>query len=248
MKKNIFSGETGFARFMNILADILIIGILWAICSLPVITAGTATTSAYYAMAKSVRYGEGYAVREFFHSFKINFKSSIGTNFLFLIGMAIVVADIIFTWGNRSTLNDSLFLIMCLVGFIISVVAIFYCILLSRFSWKTGLLFKNSFILSFKYLYVSVLLLVLFVGCLISIYLLPWSIAYLPGLYMFIATYPMEWIMRKVMPKPEEGSLEADKWYYGSGRISLRTEEEIIEAKAKKEKKLKEKLEKKSRR
>ena len=51
MSKNIFSGDTGFAKFMNMLADVLVIGILWIALCLPVVTAGTSCIAAYYAMA-----------------------------------------------------------------------------------------------------------------------------------------------------------------------------------------------------
>lgn len=237
MKRKIFSGDTGFAQFMNVLADILIIGILWAVCCLPVITAGTSTVAAYYAMAKVVRYKEGYAAREFFHGFKVNFKQSILMTILFEIGMALVIIDIIYVWGNRSTLNDSMFMVMCLVGFILVSIAIYFCVLMSRFSRSVVGFLKNSFILAFRYLYVTIVVIAVFLGCCVAIYLMPWMLVYLPGLYMFLLTYPMEWILHKIMPKPEEGSPEADMWYYGSGKVFEKTEEELRIVKAKKEEK-----------
>lgn len=43
---------------------------------------------------------------------------------------------------------------------------------------------------------------------------MPWAVFLLPGTYLFLLTFPMEWIMKKLMPKVEEDSIEAKKWYY----------------------------------
>lgn len=72
-----FKSDGIFSRFMNCLFDILYVGILWIVCSLPVLTAGASTTAAYYAMAKCVRYKTGYIGREFFKSFRENLKQSL---------------------------------------------------------------------------------------------------------------------------------------------------------------------------
>lgn len=245
MKQSIFSSQTGFARFMSMLADILIIGILWIILCLPVVTAGTSTIAAYYAMAKVVRYGVGSPAKEFFHGFKVNIKQSIVMNILFVIAAALVVIDCYYTWNNRSTVNDAMFLVMCLVGFIVLSVAIYFCVLMSRFSKTVMQFLRDAFILAFRYLYITVGIIVVMTGLIVLIYLMPWSIAYFPGLFMFGLTYPMEWILHKIMPKPEEGSEEASRWYYGSGKVLELSEEELRIVREKKEQKAKERQQKK---
>ena len=50
--------------------------------------------------------------------------------------------------------------------------------------------------------------------CFLFIYLMSWAVFLLPGTYLFLLTFPMEWIMKKLMPKVEEDSIEAKKWYY----------------------------------
>ena len=53
--------------------DIMALGFLWILCSLPVITIGASTTALYYAIVKSVKNNDGYVTKEFFRSFKLNF-------------------------------------------------------------------------------------------------------------------------------------------------------------------------------
>ena len=44
---NMFNTDSGFSRFMNRIADLFILNILWIFCSLPIVTIGAATTALY---------------------------------------------------------------------------------------------------------------------------------------------------------------------------------------------------------
>ena len=43
---------------LTALIDIVWLGLLWLVCSLPVLTLGAASTALYYAMVKSVRHDQ----------------------------------------------------------------------------------------------------------------------------------------------------------------------------------------------
>ena len=49
-----FQNDSLFGRFMNLMFDVICIGLMWVISSIPLVTMGTATTAAYYTMAKCV--------------------------------------------------------------------------------------------------------------------------------------------------------------------------------------------------
>ena len=78
MKKteNMFGFGGSFVGTVEKIFDIMALGFLWILCSLPVITIGASTTALYYAMVKSVKNNDGYVTKEFFRSFKLNFYSS----------------------------------------------------------------------------------------------------------------------------------------------------------------------------
>lgn len=216
MSKSIFSMETPFARFMTSLADILLIGILWLICCIPLVTAGVATSAAYYAMAKVVYYNEGYAVREFWNGIKKNIKQGISISVVTAVLNALLVIDLIYVWGNRSSLNDAVFVVLCMIAFLLLAFGIYFFPLLSRFAKRTRELALTALVLEFKYLYLSVVFVIgLGLGAYIMI-VAPAFLIFIPGLLLWMMTYPMEWVMHKMMPVPEEGSEEADKWYYNT--------------------------------
>ena len=209
-----FSPDSTFSRFMSTLLDVLVIGILWFVCSLPLITIAASTTAAYYAMAKVVRHKTGYLFKEYFRSFKANFKQSLVPAFLFLAIVLILIADIIYVWNNRSSVNDGLFIVMVGITFIFLSVIIYFCPFLSRFTKKNFEIFRLSAFSAFRFLPVTISVLAVIIFTVIGIYLMPWAIVVFPGLFMFLLTYPMEFVISKYMKKPEPGSPEEDKWYF----------------------------------
>lgn len=74
--KNIFGIDNPLFVFIGKAVDILLLSILWLVLSLPVVTIGAASTALYYTMIKNVRRERGMLLKEFFCSFKLNFKQS----------------------------------------------------------------------------------------------------------------------------------------------------------------------------
>ena len=209
-----FRSDGPFARFMNMLGDILFTGILWILFSLPVITAGASMTAAYYTMAKCVKHRTGYIGKEFLGSFKRNLKQTLPMTCIFLIATAVLIVDIVYLWKNDSTLNSALFMVLIFVTFLVWGLALYIYPLLSRFDKKSLELIKIASVVLFKYLPVTIAGILLFAIACVGVYLMPWAILVIPGVYLYLLSYPMERILRKLMPPLEEDSEEAQKWYY----------------------------------
>lgn len=209
-----FRNDSTFGRFMNRLGDILYVGILWVLASLPLVTAGAAAAAAYYAMAKSVRAGTGYIGREFLHAFKTNFRQALPLSCGFLAAAAVLAVDIRYLWTDDGAFFSALFMILVFLALFLAGIWLYLCPVLSRFD-KTNLeLLKISAVLVFKYLPVTAGLFLLAAAALVGIYLMPWAVLVIPGLYLYAISYPVEWILRKMMPPADENSEESQKWYY----------------------------------
>lgn len=63
-------------RFMGKTADFFILTIVWAVCSIPIVTIGASTSALYYVVLKMVKNHEQYIIRSFFRYMKENFVSS----------------------------------------------------------------------------------------------------------------------------------------------------------------------------
>ena len=76
MLKGVFSLDNPVMRFLSRVADIMILNLLFIICSLPIITIGASLSALYYCLFKIKEEEEGYLVKKFFHSFKDNLKQA----------------------------------------------------------------------------------------------------------------------------------------------------------------------------
>lgn len=91
---NFLSSDSWLGRFFNLVFDLVIMHVIWIICSLPIFTIGASTTALYYAFMKRTRRDEGYIWKNFFHSFKENFKQATMIWFLLLAIGALLFTDI----------------------------------------------------------------------------------------------------------------------------------------------------------
>lgn len=209
-----FRSDTLFSRFMNVAFDVLFTGLLWLLCCIPIVTIGASSTAAYYTISKVVRHKTGYVHKEFFRSFRSNFKQSTQMGLIFTLMAAVIAVDIWYVWTNDSKLNSALFMILLLIAFLLISVITYYFPLLSRFDKSNLEMVKCAGIIAFHYLPVTIGIMVVFFVAVIGVYLMPWAILVIPGVYLYFLSYPLEHIITKLMPPVEEDSEEAQMWYY----------------------------------
>lgn len=87
---NFFSLNSPLARGINKLVMMLYAGILWFVCSIPIVTSGAATAALYEVMLKAVKNQEGYVGSSFFKAFRANLKQGIQ------LGVPLLLAEIVF--------------------------------------------------------------------------------------------------------------------------------------------------------
>ena len=105
-----FGLDSKFYKYGTLLADLIILTILWLICSIPVITIGASTTALYYVTTRQLSNREGYVSRDFFRSFKQNFLEA--TAMTLILGVIAVVLFInINLFVPDSTINTIIYLI-----------------------------------------------------------------------------------------------------------------------------------------
>ena len=76
MLQGFFNYDNPVWRFIGKLGDLILLNILWIVCSIPVFTIGASTTAVYYVTLKLVRDEGDSTIRSFFHSFKGNFRQA----------------------------------------------------------------------------------------------------------------------------------------------------------------------------
>ncbi|MCR5135854.1 MAG: YesL family protein [Oscillospiraceae bacterium] len=76
MGRRFFNPDTGIWRFFGKAGDIVVLSLLWALCSVPVLTAGVASTALYDSAAHCIRRGEGSMFSRFFGTFRRELKTA----------------------------------------------------------------------------------------------------------------------------------------------------------------------------
>lgn len=182
---------------------------------------GPATTALYYAMVKVIRRERGYALREYFRSFKLNFRQGAVIGMLFGLIMGLLYFDYKFVnesmQDEASTLNTIMLIGFNAVVILMVLVSTYIFPLLSRFSLPIKHFFKNALFMSIRHL-PSTLLMILInaVGVFIIWWFFPLPFFFVfPGVCMLLDSLLMEKIFKRYMPESEGNPEETgvDEWY-----------------------------------
>ncbi len=145
----IFDMDSPLMRFLNRMADMLILNFLMILCCIPVVTIGAACTAMHYVLLKIVRDEEGYLVRGFFKAFVRNFRQATIAWLLMLVVIAVYCGDwLIFNYSGVE-FPKALVIAVVAVGAIALLISLYVFPLLARFENSIKNTFKNAAILAF---------------------------------------------------------------------------------------------------
>lgn len=141
--------DSRLGQALNMIADSMILSVLWLICCIPVITVGAATTALYGTVMASYQ-NRGSVFKNFFRFFRQNFGQSLGAALLFFGVGAVVAAD--FWVLSKVDIPIAGFLKIVLYGVIfLAAMAISYLFpLIARYTGGLKQHIKNSVLLSFS--------------------------------------------------------------------------------------------------
>ena len=144
----IFNLDNPVWRFMSKVADLVILNLLVMLFSLPVITAGAAWTAMYFVTIRMVRKEERYVLKDFFRSFKQNFKQATIIWLLALVAIGVFVGDFLIYRQMQDQIPKVLMIAILVLAYLVLGTLIYVFPLLSRFyNTVTGTL-KNAFLVS----------------------------------------------------------------------------------------------------
>ena len=125
--------ENPVIAFLNKMADLILLNLIFLLCCIPVVTIGPAITALYAVSLRSVRYGDGYVIQTFFRSFKQNFKQSL----LFI--------DLFF-WRNVGSAFMSVFMtvVSVCVGYLVFIVFLWLFPVIAKLENPLRVQIKNA--------------------------------------------------------------------------------------------------------
>lgn len=189
-----------FIKFINTLGNIIILNILFVLTSVLSIGLCIGTSlSALYATFLDLKTDEScYYVRNYFKHFKGNFKSTIFIDIaLILLAGAAYLNYLAINTINSSNVKLILYAVELLIGLEISFIASFYFMVVAKFEGKFTSLLYLSFIFAHKYLYLSILFVVLFIGSFFLLIYVSFAFIFIIfGLIAYIESLILKYIWR----------------------------------------------------
>lgn len=150
MKERFRQLRKGFQETLSFLGDIVILNLLFFICSLPVVTIGAAAAACYAGVSRTLlRKETGLVFRAFFADFRAAFRQATA-GWLLQIGVFLILAGDIWFALVYSEPNNTFFLIFAIVvGACVLLASLWFYPLVARFQNKLKVQLKNAFLLAF---------------------------------------------------------------------------------------------------
>ena len=208
----IFSLDSPFVQFMNRVADIMWLNILFVICCIPVITVGASVTAMYYVTLKMVRNEESYITKSFFKSFKLNFKQATVIWLILLFAGGLLFFDYAIMTG-RFGVNIENSTLASIMQVLLIVVLIFYIFtstfvfpVLSKFYNSIKNTIKNAFIMSIRHFPVTLSCIAIGIVVALLIIYVPIMLMFSIFLLFSLAAYACSFLFVRVFDKyiPEQ--------------------------------------------
>ena len=218
MLRSFFDSESPLSRLLGRVLDIVVLSVLWLVCSLPIVTIGPASAALYYSCAKCLRHQEPGPYRNFFSAFRQNLKTGIGATVVLLLLAVLLGAGYRFLAGvvGSGSPGWGAMRVMYLVLMVIPV-SVSACAfpLLSRFTYTVGGLLSNSLRLTFRHLPRVVAAGALTVTAVVLTVLF-WYYGVMlltPALCALLSTFLLEPVFRKYTPEEELEEGAEPPWY-----------------------------------
>ena len=216
MLQGLFNYDNPVWRFVGKLGDLVLLNILWIICSLPIFTIGASTTAVYYVTLKLARDDDGSTIRCFFRSFKNNFKQATVIWLIMLIVGCVLGFDFwFFRSGQMAMAGMTRMIVLAIFGAFMLVyllILTYVFALQARFYNPIKRTLLNAFFMSIRHLAMTVTMLVADVAVVVAGVLSLWMIPQISLLFFlfgfpliaFVNSYFFTAIFKNYMPKDEQ--------------------------------------------
>ncbi len=201
--------ESKIGAALTAAIDIITAGLLWLLCSLPVITLGASSAALYYGVVKCIRHERGRLVKSFFSAFRRDFKTATLLWLIFIAAALILSADVYAfeRMGGGSALGMiGKILLLALLAFFPWVFAF-----VSRFSNSVSGTVKFSGYLALKHIGTTLLMTAELLGFGLIVWLMPPLVFLLPGLVCLLLSLHIEPVFKSVTA--EMSTSDGDDWF-----------------------------------
>ena len=146
----LFNPDSRIMIFLSRVADLVILNILWLVCCVPVVTIGASTTAMYHVIRHWQKDSVSSIMRDFFQSFKEDFKQATPVYLILLILTVAVVmnAMLIFNPDNSAAVPSYLLVIWFISALILLFISSFVYPVMAFFADSIFKTLRNAMVLA----------------------------------------------------------------------------------------------------
>lgn len=201
-----------FYRFGNIIYYLLVYNILWVVFSLPIFTIGASTTALFYVMGKVVRDEDFSTFKDFWKSFRTNFKQSTIITLILGALYLILYVDLkyAYSYGNIAKY-------MLPIQFAVLIELVFVTLyifpVLSRFNIDNKNLFKTALFMSNRHILSTITCVGMMVIIGYVMYRVPSLSVLMPfSLCALAVSYVLNGVFKKYIPESDDSEDDEGEW------------------------------------
>ena len=147
--KNLFSLDNPVMRFLDKMADLLILNVLFVVCSIPIITLGASATAMCYVTLKMRDEEEGSVFKNFLNAFRQNFVQATLIWIILAALAGFLVADLLLIRDLEGAGYQVIRILLPLGAILLGMIAVYIFFIQARFQNTIPNTFRNALAMAF---------------------------------------------------------------------------------------------------
>ena len=206
-----FEKKNPLFSFLNLLGQLILLSILWTICSLPVITIGASSAALYYTVVKVLRRNQDPLFAAFFREFRSNFPQGLNINMVFLCYFGVLAYFAIPRLTAAQSGADIGFYALVGLAILGTLPLSFVYPAISRFYHKGGALVRFLLMVIGKHLHIVLGCTLLLAAGILLVLSNPAALLFVPGVVCYVQSLLLEPVFKKYSTADSDPNYEM--WY-----------------------------------
>jgi len=204
--RDFFSLEGPFNRYGGMVADMIILSLLWLFFSIIGlgITAGASTSAMFYVTTRRIANREGYVTSDFWEAFKANLKRAT----ILWIMMVLILGLLWFNLNNLQLVGGMSVVILpaqIIIFIQVVLISIYAFPMCARFDMSVRQILRSCFFMANRHLLTSISCALLLLAAFLTFGIMPPLAIFLaPGAYAMLSSYMIMKIFKKYRPEMDK--------------------------------------------
>ena len=202
----LFQFDGPLMTLLRKLWSIIIAGVLFLVCCIPVFTAGASFTALYEVTEKNLKNDRGYVLRGFIDSLRENWRQTLPAGAVFAAVFLLLETDVRLMKAFLENGHDfgNAYILFRVFDVLLFAYAVWVFTQIACFKNRLRQILKNALLLSVRHLGASVLILLLAAAGAAIIWVMPVTVVIMPVLVTWFITAILSPVFGRYSDKPAE--------------------------------------------